>query len=75
MVQFLTINFYFLDFFNFCWGFQKFPFFVSPCIRFIPYITHTSPILNFVVKAIRLNLTYWLVIEGPPCSQHPLGLY
>ena len=32
MVQFLSINFFLLDFFNFCWGFQKFPFFVSPCI-------------------------------------------
>jgi len=33
MVQFLSINFLFLDFFNFCWVFQKFPFFiVSPCI-------------------------------------------
>ena len=27
MVQFLSINFFFLDFFNFCWVFQKFPFF------------------------------------------------
>ena len=27
MVQFLSIIFFFLDFFNFCWGFQKFPFF------------------------------------------------
>jgi len=26
MVHFLSINF-FLDFFNFCWVFQKFPFF------------------------------------------------
>jgi hypothetical protein len=25
-------NFFSLDFFNFCWVFQKFPFFVSPCI-------------------------------------------
>ena len=28
MVQFLSIYFFFLDFFNFCWGFQKFPFFL-----------------------------------------------
>ena len=43
MVQFLSIIF-FLDFFNFCWGFQKFPFFCvtlyifqcmlsRPCLR------------------------------------------
>ena len=32
MVQFLSINFFLLDFFNFCWVFQKFPFFVSPCL-------------------------------------------
>jgi hypothetical protein len=31
MVQFLSIIFFFLDFYNFCWVFQKFPFFVSPC--------------------------------------------
>ena len=30
MVQFLSINFFFLDFFHFCWVFQKSPFFVSP---------------------------------------------
>ena len=29
MVQFLSINFFFLDFFNFCWVFQKFPFFCA----------------------------------------------
>ena len=33
MVQFLSI-FFFLDFFNFCWVFQNFPFFVSLCILF-----------------------------------------
>ena len=27
MVQFLSIKLFFLDFFNFCWVFQKFPFF------------------------------------------------
>jgi hypothetical protein len=27
MVQFLSIIFFFFDFFNFCWVFQKFPFF------------------------------------------------
>jgi len=32
MVQFLSIIFFSLDFFNFCWVFQKFPFFVSPFI-------------------------------------------
>ena len=31
MVQFLSINFFFLNFFNFCWVFQNFRFFVSPC--------------------------------------------
>ena len=34
MVQFLSIIF-FLDFFNFCWVFQKFTFFVSLCIILI----------------------------------------
>jgi hypothetical protein len=34
MVQFLSIIFFFLFFFNFCWFFQKFRFFfVSPCIK------------------------------------------
>ena len=28
MVQFLSINFFFLDFFNFCWVFQNFTFFL-----------------------------------------------
>ena len=34
MVQFLSINFFFLDFFNFCWFSQKFPFFLchSVCV-------------------------------------------
>ena len=32
MVKFLSMIF-FLDFFNFCWVFQKFLFFVSPCIK------------------------------------------
>ena len=27
MVQFLSIIFFLVDFFNFCWVFQKFPFF------------------------------------------------
>ena len=27
MTQFLSVIFFFLDFFNFCWVFQKFPFF------------------------------------------------
>ena len=31
MVQFLSVNLFLLDFFNFCWVFQKFTFFVSPC--------------------------------------------
>ena len=34
MVQFLSINFFFLDFFNFCWVFQKFPFF---CVNLYVY--------------------------------------
>ena len=33
MVQFLSIIFLGGDFFNFCWVFQKFPFFVSLCIN------------------------------------------
>jgi len=35
MVHFLPITFFLLDFFNFCWVFQKFPFFVSPCTFFV----------------------------------------
>ena len=35
MVQFLCQKIFFLDFFNFCWVFQKFPFFVSLC-RIVP---------------------------------------
>ena len=34
MVQFLSI-FFFLDFFNFCWVFQKFPFFCHPVFEHI----------------------------------------
>ena len=34
MVQFLSINFFFLDFFNFCWVFQKFLFF---CVTLYVY--------------------------------------
>jgi len=37
MVQFLSINF-FLDFFNFCWVFQKFSFFVSLCITGVKHL-------------------------------------
>ena len=34
MVQFLSIIFFFLDLFNFCWVFQKFPFFLyHPVLR------------------------------------------
>ena len=39
MVQFLSIIFFFLDFFNFCWVFQKFPFFVSLCIIYNIHIS------------------------------------
>ena len=38
MVQFLSINFFLLDFFNFCWVFQKFPFFFVTL-----YITIVKP--------------------------------
>ena len=38
MVQFLSIIFFFFDFFNFCWGFQKFPFF---CVTL--YLHHIMP--------------------------------
>ena len=34
MVQFLSINLFFLDFFNFCWVFQKFPFFFCVTLYF-----------------------------------------
>ena len=32
MVQFLSTIFFFLDFFNFCWVFQKFPFLGHPVL-------------------------------------------
>ena len=48
MVQFLSIIFFFLDFFNFCWVFQKFPFFCvtlyivnsKVCSKICAYTTH-----------------------------------
>ena len=40
MVQFLSIYFFFLDFFNFCWVFQKFTFF---CVTlYITYVLSTQ---------------------------------
>ena len=46
MVQFLSINFIFLDFYNFCWVFQNFPFFVSPCISKITLASSPFSITN-----------------------------
>jgi len=38
MVQFLVNKICLMDFFNFCRVFQKFPFFVSPCIIGVGYV-------------------------------------
>jgi hypothetical protein len=38
MVQFLSIIFFSLDFFNFCWVFQKFPFFSVTCMNTSQYL-------------------------------------
>ena len=62
MVQFLSIIFFFLDFFNFCWVFQKFPFFfVSSCIKI------NRP------KVVRLKVTVMfdntlITVENAICS-------
>ena len=51
MVQILSINFFSLDFFNFRWDFQKFPFF---CV--ILYLeVHKSKTGNLRVK-VRANI-------------------
>ena len=54
MVQFLSIIFFFLDFFNFCWVFQKFPFFVSPCTLLSHAIHSLSTVGN---RSIDSSLT------------------
>jgi len=41
MVQFLSIIFFFLDFFNFCWVFQKLPFFLCHPV----YLKHNRGVL------------------------------
>jgi len=46
MAQFLSINFFFWDFLNFCWVFQKFPFFLCHSVL----ETNFSAYLLFEVK-------------------------
>ena len=41
MVQFLSIIFFFLYFFNFCWVFQKFPFFCVTLYNMTQHFSHT----------------------------------
>ena len=38
MVQFMSIIFFFFDFFNFCWVFQKFPFFCVSLYLGVPIL-------------------------------------
>jgi len=42
MVQFLSIIFFLLDFFNFCWVFQKFPFFCVSLYLYIHTVMNTT---------------------------------
>jgi len=51
MVQFLSIKFFFFDFFNFCWVFQKFPFF---CVTLYNHTLQsvTAALLCFVFSDI-----------------------
>ena len=64
MVQFLSINIFFLDFFNYCWVFQKFPFFCVtlyislcykpiqlPCRLGCTFITFVNKIIKRVILA------------------------
>jgi len=55
MVQFLSINF-FLDFFNFCWVFQKIPFFVSLCIWGLVVNATPSPLYSRVIYLLPILL-------------------
>ena len=48
MVQFLSINFFFLDFFNFCWVFQKFPFFL--CLPVYSEFPSILPCMNMHMR-------------------------
>ena len=58
MVQFLSI-FFFLDFFNFCWVFQKFPFF---CVTLYKTPTESKIVLN------------QLIMEGCKCRRSQCGM-
>jgi len=59
MVQFLS-SFFLLDSFNFCWVFQRFPFFVSPCIIHLTKKKNVSVYKN----AARGYITNWGTIIG-----------
>ena len=55
IVQFLSVNF-FLDFFNFCWGFQKFPCFLRhPVLQVLIVSNWVEKTDNF--KAPVLNIS------------------
>ena len=63
MVQFLSINF-FLDFFNFCWVFQKIPFFVSLCIWGLVVNATPSPLYS------RVRYLLPILLEAGWVTQH-----
>jgi len=46
MVQFLSINFFFLNFLNFCWVFQKFPFF---CVALFKKETRNAASISLLI--------------------------
>ena len=50
MVQLLSIIFFFLDFFNFCWFFKSSGFFVSPCTKLPGESVDDKAITNKVKK-------------------------
>ena len=63
MVQFLSI-FFFLDFFNFCWGFQKFQFFCVTLYKSV--VSYTNPCWS---KMIRVSSVIPICLR----STHRLG--
>jgi hypothetical protein len=66
-------NFFFLDFFNFCWVFQNFPFFLSPCI-FNSNIEFLLLYLNLIDMTISLQMPHSADIRHNYSIQnlHPL---
>ena len=82
MVQFLSMIFFFLDFFNFCWGFQKFPFFfVSLCILsylrqefLLQELKAISPYLK-KKKHQQVNHTAWGPFSIRRCRQFKVSAF